>query len=264
MYDTVSAMDLDLAGLLQAGRGSGSPPTLPDLMAFSAALQDSELQPNLVPADCVVPDTTASLELDGVDSMGEAWGPLDQFGALLSSLPAQDVMHLKQEQDHRDGCGLGADDLVLHNTFSPPESPELASLEVPEEALPSLSGDGSASPRPLGWEDEMLAMETTQLNRYLARKHLSKEQKKAVKNFRRKLKNRNYAKTSRRRRLDKQAKLVDTHQEVSEQFRALNEKVSEFRRDNARLTRKLDVVAALLVQHKCMTPEQVEALKLAE
>jgi len=58
---------------------------------------------------------------------------------------------------------------------------------------------------PYGWDDKVMKMSTPVFNRYITHRGLNMEQNKDIKAYRRRLKNRCYAKTSRKRRMDKAA-----------------------------------------------------------
>jgi hypothetical protein len=132
------------------------------------------------------------------------------------------------------------------------------------EALPDLPEESpsaaDADELPEGWDDAMMDMTTPQLNRCIKRRGLSKEQAKLIKACRRRLMNRVYAKTSRKRRIEKQVALAEDHEQISLRSKTLNQEVQQLLMGNSAIMRRLEAVeafTAMLVDSGKMTHDEI-------
>jgi len=176
--------------------------------------------------------------------------------SLFDNFPDCSFGKLMQEQQP-DGLSLSLPTLGvgLVGSESLPDFPPVPQGEPesePEDG-PAEEGDEQEQRRPDGWDDTVLTMSTPSLNRFIARCGLNKEQGKAIKACRRRLKNRCYAKTSRKRRMDKVAALADDHVSVSARSQALDNEIAQLRRSNKLLQRQLEAFTTLLVTSGKMT-----------
>jgi len=243
-----------LSGL--TGIGGLSPNTLPEFQLAQRAESFHSNGSGDV-ADFLVPDTSCSLNLEEVPSFD-----LSDFAVTLpiksgekfSGLSAADLSI--DSQVVMDAAQLlpATEDSVQLGTESLPDLPEPAS---PKPVGSPDAGHGDELPE--GWDDSMMEMTTPQLNKCIARRGLTKAQGKLIKACRRRLKNRCYAKISRKRRLQKQAALADDHQEVSSRSEALNHEVTQLRMANQVIQRRLEALTAMLVSNGKMSREEVSS-----
>lgn len=137
--------------------------------------------------------------------------------------------------------------------------PDLPEPGSPGEASSPLSVAGDEEELPEGWDESMMDMTTPQLNKCIARRGLSKAQGKIIKACRRRLKNRCYAKISRKRRLQKQAVLADNHEQVASRSEALSLELLQTQRANLVLRRRAEALTALLVNSGTMSDQEIDA-----
>jgi len=206
---------------------------------------------HLVPDGGIV-ETEALLDLEAMPSFdigGDAGDGLLKVGAKIDPTLDTILQEIAAAASHP---AEGGEDVAE-------ESEDAAPSDYEEAASPVASDGGNDEELPYGWDDAMLDMTTRQLNNAIRRQHLSKDQGKAIKATRRRLKNRCYAKTSRKRRLAKVAALADNHQEVSERSRALHAEVAGLRKANAMLQRRLEAFSSMLVASGKMDRATVDA-----
>lgn len=238
-----------LSGL--TGIGGLTPNTLPEVQ-YAQRAESFHSSGSGDVADLLVPDASCSLSLDEVPSFD-----LTDFAM---SLP------IKSGEQYR---GLSAADLSIDPQAVMDAAQLLPatgdSVQPGRESLPNLPepaaspDDGLGEELPEGWDDSMMEMTTPQLNKCIARRGLTKAQGKLIKACRRRLKNRCYAKISRKRRLQKQAALADDHQEVSSRSEALNHEVTQLRMANQVIQRRLEALTAMLVSNGKMSREEVSS-----
>jgi len=251
-----------LSGLVDlVGVGGFSPANLPAAQYHARRIQSYGCTN---PSDYLVPDSSESLNLEEVPSfdMTDFGVGDDLLSKVQPSTTGVSVADLSVNicDEGVDVCqGLAAflqDMTSSHDENVLPNLPA-ASATSPQTEM-ETGTDEEGEELPYGWDDEMLEMTTPQLNKCIARRGLSKEEGKCIKIARRRLKNRCYAKVSRKRRLHKQAALADDHEEVSSRSQALNQEVAALRKTNEVIERRLAAFTAMLVNSGKMNNEDVQ------
>lgn len=165
------------------------------------------------------------------------------------------TMFLGEEAVTPGGCDLVPDMMNLADGFNEPEYDLVASLPpLPEPSTKTsvksfdfdtanVSATDPMSP-PVGWREEFVLLDNSKLRESLKSLCYSTERVKAIRAYRRKIKNRKYAKQSRKRRLKRQAEL-DIEQ---------NNVIENVRRHNR-------ILLALLARHHVPVKEIKEALE---
>jgi hypothetical protein len=164
------------------------------------------------------------------------------------------TMFLGEDAVTPGGCDLVPDMMNFTNGLSEPEF-DLESLLHPlpmpltktsvnpfdfDQAKASVTDPMSP---PVGWKEEFVLLEHSELRKRLKSLCYSTERVKEIRSYRRKIKNRKYAKQSRKRRLKRQAE-IDIEQ---------NKEIEDVRRQNR-------ILMALLARHHVSLLEIKEAL----